>query len=109
MDKIRGDYNQYLRTYQKSISQLDKVQKIEKTGKGRGGEGAKKKDSLELTGLSKEIKVAREKISQLDSQEKARVNELKESIQSGTYDVSGDEIAGKIIETAREVQFDREV
>ncbi len=115
MDGIRGDYNQYLKTYQKNISQIERTQKADNPSKGsksqesQGNQGTKQKDSLELTGLSREIKAAREEISRLDSDKQARIQDLKESVQTGTYHVSGDELAEKIMQESGAAKFDRGV
>ena len=105
VDRIRGDYSNHLRTYQKNLNKLDKTKETDQADKKQTS-NAKKKDSLELTGISREIKAARTKITELDREQEARVENLKDTISQGKYNVSGQEIADKMI---RDAQFDRNV
>ncbi|WP_158212240.1 flagellar biosynthesis anti-sigma factor FlgM [Natranaerobius trueperi] len=104
MNRISGNYNQFLKAYQKNISKVEKTSKVENNEKSNSS--SKKRDALELTGVSREIKSARNEISKLDEKQSDRINELKQSISEGNYDVSGKEIADKMLQQG---SFDREV
>jgi len=107
MTSIRGDYNNYLKTYRKqTVNKVDQKGKADQAQRTDQSARTEKRDALELTGISREMKVARQKIGELDAQQSERVKELKDAIAQGTYDVSGREIADKMIEQSG---FDQEV
>ncbi|QUH24929.1 flagellar biosynthesis anti-sigma factor FlgM [Serpentinicella alkaliphila] len=56
------------------------------------------KDRIEISEKAKEYQVALKAFKQLPEVREEKVKELREKIQSGNYQVSGKEIADKIIE-----------
>jgi negative regulator of flagellin synthesis FlgM len=57
------------------------------------------KDQLELSAKAKEFQVALKAFKELPDIREAKVNEIKERLQQGSYSVSGQEIAEKIFES----------
>ncbi|HZK57322.1 MAG TPA: flagellar biosynthesis anti-sigma factor FlgM [Clostridia bacterium] len=58
------------------------------------------KDELQLSNKAKEYQIAMKAFKNLPEIREDLVNELKDKIQQGTYNVTGGEIADKIIESA---------
>ncbi len=57
-------------------------------------------DKLQLSEKAKEFQVAMKAFKNLPEIREDLVNELKDKIQQGTYNVTGEEVADKIIESA---------
>ena len=57
------------------------------------------KDQLELSTKAKEFQVALKAFKELPEVREAKVNEIKEKLQQGSYNVSGQEIAEKIFQS----------
>lgn len=57
------------------------------------------KDQLELSTKAKEFQVALKAFKELPEVREAKVNEIKERLQQGSYNVSGQEIAKKMFES----------
>jgi negative regulator of flagellin synthesis FlgM len=78
-------------------------QKPEKT-KDKASEGTSevtsKDDQISLSGAAKEIGRLQAEVSKLPDVRTDRVEELKSTINSGTYNVKGDAVAGKLLKNA---------
>lgn len=62
--------------------------------------GAKpKKDVVSISGSGKDYHVAQKAVREKPDIRQEKVNEISRKIESGTYDVSGKEVAGKIIDS----------
>lgn len=59
-------------------------------------------DSIELSETSKELKKQIEKLSAADTTDKQKIESIKLAIQDGTYRVSPEKLADKMIHTIRE-------
>jgi len=57
------------------------------------------KDQLELSTKAKEFQVAMKAFKELPEIREAKVNEIKERLHQGSYNVSGQEIAERIFES----------
>ena len=55
------------------------------------------KDTLALSDFAKELSVAKKAVDQTPNVRQARVEEIKQQMQAGTYNVSANQIADKII------------
>lgn len=55
-------------------------------------------DSLVLSQTGKDIQIAKQAIAQIPDVREDKVNQLKASLASGTYDVSAEELADKLID-----------
>ncbi len=71
------------------------TEKLDKTKNVNGP-----KDELELSTKAKEYQIAIKAFNKLPEIREDLVNDLKSKIQQGSYNVSGEEIADKIIESA---------
>lgn len=104
VNRIHGDYQHLLKTYQK---QINRVQRSEGAQKNQQTEkSTRSRDSLELTGISREIKVARNEIERQEGAREERVQHIKEQVSRGQYNVSGEDVAGKML---RQAHLDEEV
>lgn len=87
-------YNQYLEKIYKESKQSNVSKSEEDTA-------AFIKDRIELSDSSKEIKMYFDKIKD-SSINMERVNTIKEAIRSGTYRISSEELADKIVQKMKE-------
>ncbi|MCR4744584.1 MAG: flagellar biosynthesis anti-sigma factor FlgM [Lachnospiraceae bacterium] len=81
-------YNQVMQVYGK--------QKIKKTANYSSVSSAR--DALELSGTGKDLQTARAAVAETEDVRKELTAPLKEKIQAGTYDVSGESFAEKLLE-----------
>ena len=72
----------------------------DKASEGGIGEVASKDDQITLSGTAKEIGRLQAEVSKLPDVRTDRVDELKSAINSGTYNVKGDAVAGKLLKNA---------
>ncbi|MGO9380316.1 MAG: flagellar biosynthesis anti-sigma factor FlgM [Dissulfurispiraceae bacterium] len=79
-------------------------QKPEKTtgkaSEGKTAEGTSQDDQITLSGTAKEIGRLQAEVSKLPDVRTDRVEELQNAINSGTYNVKGEAVAGKVIKNA---------
>ncbi|MCC5910838.1 MAG: flagellar biosynthesis anti-sigma factor FlgM [Clostridiaceae bacterium] len=76
-----------MKTYNKNNKPTEKVKEIEGT-----------KDKIEISPKAKEFQVAMQAFKQLPATREDKVAEIKQQIESGSYNVSGKEVVDKIIE-----------
>lgn len=72
----------------------------DKASEGKAGEVASQDDQVSLSGTAKEIGRLQTAVSKLPDIRADRVEELKNAINSGTYNVKGDAVAGKLLKNA---------
>jgi negative regulator of flagellin synthesis FlgM len=72
----------------------------DKASEGASGEVTSKDDQISLSGAAKEISRLQAEVSKLPDVRTDRVDELKSAINSGTYNVKGDAVAGKLLKNA---------
>ena len=72
----------------------------DKAEKGTSGEHVSKDDQISLSGAAQDIGRLQAEVSKLPDIRSDRVEEVKNAINSGTYDVKGDAVAGKLIQNA---------
>jgi negative regulator of flagellin synthesis FlgM len=79
-------------------------QKSEKTngkpGQGQSGEVTSQEDQIQLSGAVKDIGRLQTEVSKLPEVRTDKVQEAQNAINTGTYDVKGDAVAGKLIQNA---------
>lgn len=80
-------YNKIAQVYQTNA-----VQKIDKKTK------AATKDQVEISNLGKDYQVAKKAVADAPDIRTDKVNDIKERIASGTYNVSMEEVADHILE-----------
>ncbi len=81
-------YNQVMQVYGK--------QKVKKTERSSSAISAR--DALELSGTGKDLQTARAAVAEAADVRKELTTPLKERIQAGTYNVSGESFAEKLLE-----------
>ncbi|AKL93768.1 flagellar biosynthesis anti-sigma factor FlgM [Clostridium aceticum] len=82
-------------------SNINKVMKLynkAQQGTEKTLETGEKKDKIEISQKAKEFQVAMKALKNLPEVRQEKVKELRESIENNSYNVSGKEIADKIIE-----------
>lgn len=89
----RTQVQNILKTYDKTVSN-DNVNKTKETQK------LNKKDELAISGESRLKQRVMQAIKQTDDIRNDKVDDLKERISAGTYEVSADEVAEKMISRA---------
>lgn len=72
----------------------------EKTAQDKGGEVLAKDDQIDLSGAARDISRLQMEVSKLPDIRPDRVEEVKNAINAGTYDVKGDAVAGKLLKNA---------
>ncbi|MGA1847551.1 flagellar biosynthesis anti-sigma factor FlgM [Deferribacter abyssi] len=89
-DKVRLGYE--------SITKLDKQKDLEK--KDRNDVHLNKQDRVEISKTQKEIDTIKNKLKRASEVREEKIRNIKEQIDSGTYDVSGKKVAEKIVNLA---------
>ena len=84
-----------LMSLNKNVQRLDAAQQTERTRKGCGGQPDS--DRLELSVRSREISHLDELIRSTPDVREERIEEVRRSIENGTYNVKAEKIAEKII------------
>lgn len=81
-----------------SIKQIDPVyKKCSKTNKVKGSIHSKS-DCIEISGTGKELQIAKNAVKEADDIRWDKVNDIKQRMASGTYNVSCEEVAEKIVD-----------
>jgi negative regulator of flagellin synthesis FlgM len=88
--KIWGEIPKILGIYdkQKNVSRVDKTVKT-----------AARKDVISISNQAKDSQTAMRALKEIPDIRQEKVNELFEMYQSGKYDVSGKEIAGRVVKS----------
>lgn len=103
---IKQRHNYEVRMMLISKTQLQNILRVygkspnAKVGNTAPGSGAIRNDELAISRESRITQKAMQAIKQADDIRLDRVNELEEQISAGTYTVSDDEVAERIIDTA---------
>jgi negative regulator of flagellin synthesis FlgM len=72
----------------------------DRTAEGKSGEVISKDDQVTLSGPARDIGRLQMEVSKLPDVRTDRVEEVKNAINAGTYDVKGDAVAGKLLKDA---------
>ncbi|SNS49278.1 anti-sigma-28 factor, FlgM family [Anaerovirgula multivorans] len=80
--------SQVMKLYNKSVKSTEKTGEVTSSG-----------DQLDISGKAKEFQVAVKAFKNLPEVRKEKVEDLKEKIQTNSYNVSGKEITDKLIES----------
>ncbi len=75
------------------LYQQNSTQKLNKTN------AVSKKDRVEISQLGKDFQIAKQEVAQAPDIRQDKVNELKQRMASGTYNVNLEEIADKMVES----------
>ncbi len=84
------------------IDAYNQVAQIYQTNKAKTTAGKTEKtsafsDALQLSQTGKDMQVAKQAVKDAPDVREDRVNEIKSKLASGTYNVSGEEIADKLV------------
>ncbi len=82
-----------------SIKKLDQVYKSTSMKANVQNVSKNQKDSIEISSFGRDLQVARKAVSEADDIRYDKVNEIKQRMQSGTYDVSSREVAEKMVDS----------
>ena len=80
-----------------AFSKISQLYKQNSTKQVEKASTVSKKDRVEISQLGKDIQVAKQAVAQAPEIRQDKVNALKQSIASGNYNVSAEEIADKMI------------
>lgn len=75
------------------LYQANRASKVEKT------ENSQALDKLEISQFGKDIQIAKQAVAQSPDIRMDKVNEMKQKMASGTYNVSAEELADKLVES----------
>ncbi len=90
------------------IEAYTQVQQLYNTSKAKKNNQvgtAKFSDQFEMSKIGKDMQIAKNAVSDTPDVRKELVAPIKEQIQNGTYDVSGDSFAEKVIQKYEESQI----
>ena len=77
------------------ISQLYQATKPKKTGTTESAKNPT--DTVEVSDFARELQIAKQAVNEAPDVRADKVNELKNAINSGTYDMSMDRLADKLV------------
>ena len=80
------------------LKSYNKQAQVDKTKEAQGKAGAKKADKTQLSSEAKLFQTAYRGLKSMPDVREEKVSQLQAALTSGNYDVSGEEIANKIIE-----------
>ena len=72
-----------------------KTQKTTKVEKSKSKIGS---DVLDISSVAKEYQIAKKAIMKVDDIRESKIEDIKNRIQSGSYDVTAQEVAGKMVD-----------
>lgn len=80
-----------------NILQLERINSLKKKEPLKETTVVSKNDSLVLSGRAQELNFAKEQVLKSPAVRADKIHELKKQIEEGNYQVSGDEVAAKMI------------
>lgn len=80
-----------------AINHVSRIYKTANAKKADKAEEVKNRDAYEISQSAKDYQVARKAVSESPDVREDRVAQIKEAIASGTYNVSSQEIAEKMV------------
>lgn len=92
-----GNYEQ--QSYVKEATDNKKPDNPESQQADRASSEARKSDTVSLSSASKELQLAKKAAASAPEERSDRVEEIKQAIDEGTYEVDAEKIAEKIIGT----------
>lgn len=82
-----------------SIKQADQIYRSASKKKNIQSTAKQSSDSIEISNLGKDLQVAQKAVREADDIRWDKVNDIKKRMQSGTYNVSCEEVADKMVES----------
>mgnify|MGYP000853779822 CR=1 FL=1 len=80
-----------------NILQLERINSLKKKDALKETTAVSKNDSLVLSGRAQELNFAKEQVLKSPAVRADKIRELKSKIEAGKYQVSGEEVAAKLI------------
>ncbi len=81
-----------------NILQLERVNSLKKKDELKENATVSKNDSLVLSGRAQELNFAKEQVLKSPAVRADKIHELKRKIEEGNYQVSGNDVAAKMID-----------
>lgn len=84
------------------INSINKVDQIYRKTSAKNNVTSTKKttsDRIEISTMGKDLQIAKKAVSEADDVRWDKVNDIKKRMQSGTYNVSCEEVAEKMVES----------
>lgn len=81
-----------------NILQLERIDSLKKKGTAKEVGVVRKNDSLVLSGRAQELNFVREQVLKSAEVRADKIHELKKLIEEGNYQVSGSDVAAKMID-----------
>lgn len=82
-----------------TLMQVSQMYQATKTKKNSSSDNAQKgSDKIELSSFGKELSIARKAVSESSEVREEKVADIKAALQSGTYDLSMDRLADKLVD-----------
>ena len=78
------------------VSELYKASSVKSTAKAKGGSFS---DKLEISQAGRDYQVAKQAIARTPDIREATVNEIKQRMEAGTYNVTIQDVAEKLVES----------
>lgn len=82
-----------------AFNKVSQLYQANSTKKIAGASKINNKDRVEISQVGKDFQVAKKAVAQVPDIREDKVKELKQSIASGNYNVSGEELADKMVES----------
>lgn len=82
-----------------SVKKLDQVYQKASAKSNLKSTKLNSSDKIEISTLGRDLQVAKKAVNEADDIRWDRVNEIKQRMQSGTYNVSAEEVADKMVES----------
>ena len=79
------------------INEIYKASSVKNTSKAKGGSFS---DKLEISQTGKDYQIAKQIIAHTPDVREAKINEIKERMEAGTYNITIKDVAEKIIENS---------
>jgi negative regulator of flagellin synthesis FlgM len=80
-----------------SVQQYQKTEKVQEESSPKVGGSAAPEEKVNLSTKAKDIQQLRNAVSDLPDVREDKVSELKDQVDTGTYDVNGQKIAEKMV------------
>lgn len=82
-----------------SIKQAEQIYRKTSAKNKAAGIKASSSDRIEISTLGRDLQVAKKAVSETEDVRWNKVNDIKKRMQSGTYNVSCEEVADKMVES----------
>jgi len=77
------------------IAQLYQTSKVQSTTKVKGVD---KKDQVEISSVGKDFQIAKQALNKISDVRADKVNDIKNRMEAGTYNINAEEVANKLVE-----------